>query len=84
MAGEKGSRQMWAIKAGGPDCQPFWAQEFYVVPCFRGLATALSEQNAFLTVVSEEPYFGDARAQAGLPIDTFLLPDNFNNGRGPS
>lgn len=58
---------------------PFWAQEFYLVPGFRAFTSALSEQGDPLPVVPADSYFGDGRARANLPIDTFFLPDNFDS-----
>jgi hypothetical protein len=46
------ARQMWATKSGEPNCPPpFWAQEFYIVPGFRGFTSALSAQGDPLPVV---------------------------------
>jgi hypothetical protein len=71
---------MWATKSGEPNCPPpFWAQEFYIVPGFRGFTSALSAQGDPLPVVPSDSYFGDGRARANLPIDTFFLPDNFDS-----
>jgi hypothetical protein len=71
-------RQLWAIKSGEADGAPFWAQEFYMVPGFQGIRSGLSAQDQPLQLVAADTYFGDAKAQATLPIDTFYLPDNFD------
>jgi hypothetical protein len=73
------ARQMWATKSAEPSCPPFWAQEFYIVPGLRGFTSALSAQGDPLPVVPSDSYFGDGRARANLPIDTFFLPDNFDS-----
>lgn len=72
-------RTMWAIKSGESICAPFWAQEFYIVRGFRAFTSALSELGDPLSVVPADSYFGDRRARAHLPIDTFFLPDNFDS-----
>jgi hypothetical protein len=70
-------RQMWAIKHLESD--PFWAQEFYIVPGFQGIISHLSKQESLLPVVPTKSYFGGARARANLPIDTFFLPDDLDD-----
>ncbi|MFZ0494999.1 MAG: hypothetical protein WBD78_00365, partial [Methylocella sp.] len=73
------ARQMWAIKSGQSIFSPFWAHEFYIVPGFRAFTSALSAQGDPLPVVRADSYFGDGRARANFPIDTFFLPDNFDS-----
>jgi hypothetical protein len=73
------ARQMWAIESGQSNFSPFWAQEFYIVPGFQAFTSALSAQGDPLPVVPADSYFGDRRARAHLPIDTFFLPDNFDS-----
>jgi hypothetical protein len=73
-------KQMWAIRTGDVDSPCFWAQEFYIVPGYRGFADVLSEQAALLPVVPADAYFSDmlSPAHAGLPLDTFSIPDNLD------
>lgn len=70
-------RGMWAVKMDDVN-SPFWANQSYIVPGYRGFTDLLSEQPATLPVVPADAYFGGARAQANLPIDTFYLADNLD------
>lgn len=46
-----------------------WSGRGFRMPCF------VAQSNS---VVPAQSYFGDARAQAGLPIDSFFLSDNLD------
>jgi hypothetical protein len=74
-------KHLWAIKSGDINSPCFWAQEFYIVPGYRGIATALSEPGPPLPVVPAAAYFSNtlSPSHAGVPLDTFSVPDNLDN-----
>jgi hypothetical protein len=71
-------QQLWANRPG--DFTPFWASRSYGFPGMLIFASALTEQGERLPVVPAEAYFSDALspARAGIPFDTFCLPDNLD------
>lgn len=74
-------REMWVTKTGDIEGPSFWAKKAYCFPGCRILTNELSEQDALLPVVPSAAYFGGprSRAQADLPMDTLLIPDNLDN-----